>query len=133
MMEAELEADFDDEGTSDVECDGFGRPLSLLAWRPLDAGTLSDAKRNACHELFRGGDISWLLNPTQLELLNWLDEGHRELSVIATSRQIGKSFFCLAYCIAYCLKNPRASVMFVAPFGRYMMQKINMSLTIPRR
>lgn len=72
--------------------------------------------REACYELFRRGDISWLLHPGQQKLLHWIDERRRDLSVIVTSRQYGKTFFALLYCLTYCIRHPKSSVLFVAPW-----------------
>lgn len=109
--------------------DEFGRSLELLKWVPLDAATMSPAKRAACYELLRRGDISWFLHPEQNKLLNWLESERRELAVIVCSRQWGKTIFALFYCVITCITKPRTSVLFVAPHKvgliNYMLPKMN--------
>jgi len=77
--------------------------------------TMSREQLDAARKLFTMGDITWLLHPKQLELYNWLNEEGRDLAVICTSRQIGKSFMMLAYAINYCLQHPKQTVLYLAP------------------
>lgn len=118
----------DDDGRIE-EFDEFGRSLELLKWRPLVAARMSAPKKAACEELFRRGDISFFLHPEQAKLAAWLDEKHREISVICISRQFGKTTMLLAYCLAYCITHPRATVLFIAPHRRqledYLMPSLN--------
>lgn len=98
-----------------AEVDEFGRSLELLKWKPLDIDRLTPGVRDACRELFRRGDISWLLHPEQRKLLSWMEDHRREISVICMSRQWGKTFMLLAYAITHCLTHDRETVLFLAP------------------
>jgi len=117
-------------GTGDrSKTDEYGRPLELLAWEPVKLDKLTSTQLSACHELFRRGDISWLLHPEQLKLLTWLEEKKRDIAVICISRQWGKSFMQIAYGMSFCLRHPRSNVLFVAPYktqlNNYIMPKMN--------
>jgi len=105
----------DDSGAAEGETDEFGRSLELLSWRPKDILRVSAEELHACQELFRRGDISWLLHPAQAKLLDWLELRRRDIAVVCCSRQIGKSFLLLAYAVAYCLSHPKHTVLYVAP------------------
>lgn len=112
--------------------DEFGRSKKLLDWNPIDFGKLTTQEREACYELFRRGDISWLLHPGQQALLDWIEEHRRELAVVVTSRQWGKTVASVLYCMVHCIKHPKHSVLYVAPHKRQldniMIPKLNFIL-----
>jgi hypothetical protein len=110
--------------------DEFGRSLELLKWQPIDFLSLNQAQREACHELFRRGDVSWFLHPEQQKLLNWIDAKHREIATICISRQFGKTTMLLAWAIAYCLARPKASVLFVAPHRQQVITILQPKLNL---
>lgn len=116
-----------EESESDIK-DEYGRSQKLLAWKPIEFENLTFDERESCYELFRRGDFSWLLHPGQQKLLAWLDDHRRDISVVVTSRQYGKTFFALLYCLAYCIRHPKTSVLFVAPYLKqlqnYMLPKL---------
>jgi hypothetical protein len=109
--------------------DEFGRFESLPEWEPIDFGGLTAAGREACYELLRRGDISWLLNPGQQRMLDWLDYKERQLACIVTSRQFGKTVAMLLYCLRYCITHPKHNVLFLAPhraqLQHIMLPKLN--------
>lgn len=128
IIEQDLVGEQSSEASDRDIKDEFGRSQALLAWRPIDFQGLNHEKREACYELFRRGDFSWLLHPGQQQLLAWLDDRRRDVAVVVTSRQYGKTFFALLYCLAYCIKHPKSSVLFVAPHLKqlqiFMMPKL---------
>lgn len=76
---------------------------------------MGPAQKLACRELMRRGDISWLCHPEQAKLLRWLDDRRREIAVVVTSRQWGKTFLLLCYALAHCIANPKHTVLMLAP------------------
>lgn len=76
---------------------------------------MSGQQKLACRELMRRGDISWLCHPEQARLLEWLDERRREIAVVVTSRQWGKTMALLMYAMSHCIANPRHTVLLLAP------------------
>jgi len=66
--------------------------------------------RNAVHEQFYLGDLSFLLHDTQLEMRTLAYNPAHDEILIFSSRQLGKSFWVIAFAIEHCLKNPRALV-----------------------
>jgi hypothetical protein len=93
---------------------------------------MTPGQRYACAEMFRRGDISFLLHPEQQKLLTWIDERERDIAVICISRQWGKTTMLLAYAFAYLLTHPNVTVIFLAPHAKqvedYLLPRLSFIL-----
>lgn len=67
------------------------------------------------HELWRRGDLSWKLDPHQLEIHEYLITNNAPEILFFCARQFGKSFLNLIIAIEYCLKNRNSIVRIAAP------------------
>ncbi len=81
----------------------------------LDRMERDPAVRKAVHNLFRSGDLSFLMHDTQLRMTEMAETTASKEILLLSSRQLGKSFWGLSYGISYCLKNPKSIVRIFAP------------------
>lgn len=72
-------------------------------------------KRQAIKLLWNKGNLRFKLDRNQLEILDFIEKTDEQLIVIASSRQIGKTYFLVAYAISFCLQTPNVTVKFVSP------------------
>ena len=69
--------------------------------------------REAVHDAFLAGDLSFLMHDTQLSMRDMVEQGGDEI-LIFSSRQLGKSFFDICLAIEHCIKHNRPMVRIFA-------------------
>lgn len=72
-------------------------------------------KRLAINQLWRHGNLRYKLDANQREIYDFVEATKEPIVVIGSSRQIGKTYFLVAYAISYCLRHPNVTVKFVSP------------------
>src|SRR5690554_4402152 len=77
--------------------------------------SINITRKQAIRELWYRGDLSWKLHPVQQKMLNSYITANKEITVIAASRRLGKSFWLCILAIEQCLKKPNAIVKYVCP------------------
>lgn len=76
-------------------------------------GTLSS--NEALRELWSRGVLTWKLHDVQKKMYkSYIDQGE-EITVISTSRQLGKTFMLCILAVEQCIKYPNSIVKFVCP------------------
>lgn len=66
-------------------------------------------------ELWRRGNLRFLMKPKQQELRDFLNSRPDDLVVANAHRQFGKSTAMFAYCCEFALKNPKSIIKYGAP------------------
>lgn len=66
-------------------------------------------------ELWRRAELSWKLDPVQVELRNLFYEGKHKLFTWLLARRSGKSFALVVLAIEQCLRKPNSVVKYAAP------------------
>jgi len=72
-------------------------------------------KKAAIAELWKRGDLSYLLHDTQKEVKKTLLTSSGRISTLLMARRSGKSYLLITMSIEECLKKPRATVKYTAP------------------
>lgn len=72
-------------------------------------------KKAAIDALWRKGIVHWKLDSNQLQMRDFALNSPEKIIVIASSRQIGKSYYLCALALEVCLQNPNYVVKYVAP------------------
>lgn len=83
----------------------------------LDLESRRALYRRAVEPLWRRGNLRFLLDETQLEIVSRLDAPHRKFFLLC-SRRLGKSFTLTVLAVSLCLRQPGARVLYLAPFGK---------------
>lgn len=73
------------------------------------------SRKDAIDQLWRRSIITWKLDVNQLEMHDFVVNGNNKITVIGSSRQLGKTFFLVALAIEQCLKQKYSIVKFIAP------------------
>lgn len=73
------------------------------------------SKKEAVRELWHRGRLTYKLHPVQEKMLTSYIAQNREITVIACSRRLGKSFLLCLLAIETCLQKPHSIVKYVCP------------------
>jgi len=73
------------------------------------------SRKDAVDQLWRRAIITWKLDKNQLEMHDFVVNGSNKITVIGSSRQLGKTFFLVSLAIEQCLKQKYSIVKFIAP------------------
>ena len=96
----------------------------------LDKMDSNPVFRNVIHDLFRRGDLSFLLHDTQLKIKSTLTNSEEKEFLILCSRQLGKSFVVLVLAIEFAVKNPGSIVRIFADTETQVIDIINDNLSV---
>lgn len=66
-------------------------------------------------KLWQMGDLVWKLDPTQVEIYNFLNNRQEKTLVVNCSRRLGKSYMLLIIAIEICIRKPRAVIKYLQP------------------
>lgn len=69
----------------------------------------------ALRELWARGILSWKLHDIQKQMLKSLKDQNKEVTVIACSRRLGKSFLLCLLAAEKCIQTPNAIVKYITP------------------
>ena len=83
----------------------------------------SEAELEAIHELFRMGELSWMLRGKQMDIYNHFVNLEDDVGAMLISRRFGKSFVLLLIAVELCIQNPGAVVKYACP-KQNMVNKI---------
>lgn len=72
-------------------------------------------KNQIIHELWRRGELSWLLDANQKELLKLYKESSEKINVWLLARRTGKTFMLLILALQECLSRSNTVVSYLAP------------------
>lgn len=72
-------------------------------------------RNKAIETLWRRGIIHWKLDKNQMEMRKLVFDSNHKVTVIGSSRQLGKSFAMTTLAIEQCIKQPHSIVKFIAP------------------
>jgi len=86
-------------------------------------------KRPFVHELFRRGDISFLLHDGQRQIAKAIEDSDSKEFLVLCSRQFGKSFFSLIYTLTFLTKNPNTKAIIFSATNKQAMTIVNDNLT----
>jgi hypothetical protein len=78
---------------------------------------LDAARRLAITELWRRGDLEYLLHPAQKQIYRTVRGSKERRHFLCCSRRFGKSFALVAVAVEECLRRPNARVLYLAPWG----------------
>lgn len=87
--------------------------MSQLPPQPPPKKTIS--RKDAIDQLWRRAVINWKLDVNQIEMYNFVMNGQNKITVIGSSRQLGKTYFLVTLAIEQCLKQKYSIVKFIAP------------------
>lgn len=73
------------------------------------------SKKEAIRELWYRGNLGYKLHTVQKKMLTSYIENNREVTVIACSRRLGKSYLLCLLASEICLKTPNSIVKYVCP------------------
>lgn len=82
------------------------------------------------NELWQRGELSFKLDPHQLEIADYLKTTVSDEILFFCARQFGKSFMNLVYVIEYALKHPNSIVRIAAPTLKQCADIVNDNLNI---
>lgn len=82
------------------------------------------------HNLFRRGDLKFLLHDAQLKIRNSVYSSNEKEILVLCSRQFGKSFLILCVAIEYCVQNPGTIVRIFSNTETQVLDIINDNLRI---
>lgn len=68
--------------------------------------------------LWKRGNLRFLLDETQLKILEQLEGVNQRKFLLLCSRRLGKSYTLVVLAFALCLRKPNARVLYLAPFGK---------------
>lgn len=66
-------------------------------------------------ELWAIGDLSWLLDDTQLEIKSAVESNVNKYFVLECARRLGKSYLLCIIAVEKAIKHPRARILYAAP------------------
>jgi hypothetical protein len=69
----------------------------------------------AREKLWHLGEISYILEPAQQKIYNFMRKAEAKISVVTCSRRIGKSTSAILYAVEECIKKPGYIVKYLAP------------------
>lgn len=72
-------------------------------------------KKQAVHQLWRYGHLSWKLDKNQKELYDLYHKGKQKINTWLLARRSGKSHTLLVLALEVCLKNANSIVKYIAP------------------
>lgn len=72
-------------------------------------------KKQAIHELWRRGQLSYMLKGKQVDLYNAIEEADLDINVILASRRFGKSFTLFVKAVEKCVSKPHAIIKYLCP------------------
>lgn len=92
--------------------------LGTLDISHLDADTRRAMYLRTVEPLWRRGNLRFLLDETQLRILDKLDNAKARKFFLLCSRRLGKSYTLVVLAFSMCLRKPGARVLYLAPFGK---------------
>lgn len=84
---------------------------------------------DALRELWARGVLSWKLHDVQKQMLKELKEQNKEVTVIACSRRLGKSYLLCLLAVEKCIQTPNAIIKYVCPRKNMVKTIINPIMT----
>src|SRR5690606_37494035 len=72
-------------------------------------------KKEAIHQLWRYGHLSWKLDANQKQLYELFYKGEEKMNVWLLARRSGKSFCLITLAIESALRKPNSIIKYVAP------------------
>lgn len=97
----------------------------------METKTLQTSKEKILHELWKRGELSFLLYAHQKPIYNKIrevlksDDPNMNSFVIDCARQFGKSFTEFLIAVEDCIRNPKWTVVFVGPLKSQVNEIIN--------
>ena len=89
--------------------------MALKIKRTTKKNKRTEAELKAIHELFRMGELSWMLKGKQMEIYNYFINMEDDVGACMVSRRFGKSFVLLLIAIEICIQNPGCIVKYACP------------------
>src|ERR1700686_2041596 len=81
----------------------------------MTKNSLSLTPKDAIRELWARGKLSWKLHPVQQKMLASYISQNTEITTIACSRRLGKSYLLCLLASEKCIQTPNAIVKYVCP------------------
>ena len=81
-------------------------------------------KKALIEELWRRGQLSWLLDPNQLSLYELFHKSDFKIQTWLLARRSGKSYALCVMAIEQCLRHPRSIVKFLSPSKKQVDRNI---------
>jgi len=94
----------------------------------LNQLTFNEKKMVSVHELFRRGEISFLLHDGQKSISQKIEESDSKEFLVLCSRQFGKSFFSLIFTLTFLTKNPNTKAIIFSATNKQAMTIVNDNL-----
>ena len=105
--------------------------MARMKFRPvIDDKILSTEERDARWELWRQGDLSWKLKGKQQEIYDDIVNQSKDVSVILSSRRLGKTFATLIAELEVCLQIENAIVKHACPTQKMVKKMIYPALKV---
>lgn len=105
--------------------------MTIMKFRQvIDRTVLSTEERDARWELWRQGDLSWKLKGKQMDIYNDIIDQTKDVSVILSSRRIGKTSSALVAEIEVCLQHPDAIVKHACPTQKMVKKMMYPALKV---
>jgi len=83
------------------------------------------SREEIIHELWRRGDLNYLLKGKQVDVDKAMDSALKKVNVIVNSRRFGKSYICCKRSIETCLNKKNAIVKYLCPEQVMVQRNIN--------
>lgn len=88
------------------------------------------SKQSAVHELFRRGEMSFLLHDGQREIAKRIEETDSKEFLVLCSRQFGKSFFSLVYALSFLQRSPNSKAIIFSATGKQATTIVNDNMNL---